>query len=69
MDELTSVDTNEIESAPNDVLLILKDVDEVERIKAEGEAINKEPIVESVEVPLTETYMEIPYKVPFKITT
>ena len=33
MDELISVDPNEIESAPNDEIVILKDVDEVERFR------------------------------------
>lgn len=58
MDELRSDDANEIESDNTNELIILKDVDEVERIKAEKEATNKEPIVESIEVPVTETYME-----------
>lgn len=58
MDEPTLVVLNEIESAPNDALLILKGTDEVERFKAKLKATNKKSIVESIEVPVTETYME-----------
>ena len=53
MDELRSDDANE--------LLIFKDVDEVERFKAEKEATGnnaKETVVESVEETVEETYME-----------
>lgn len=60
MDELRSVDPNEIELVNANELLILKDEEEVERFKAEKEAIRKakKPVVKPVEVLPDLTYME-----------